>query len=68
MRCSSGVSPQTDIFLVTFKDLHHCSNFFDFHLFVDDTNLFPKWFNTHEITNEWALIMSALLRSFHDKK
>ena len=22
--------------------IHHCSNFFDFHLFADDTNLFCK--------------------------
>ena len=34
-------------FLLNIKDFHHCSNFFDFHLFADDTNLFPKWFNTH---------------------
>lgn len=26
--------------LYILKDFHHCSNFFDFHLFADDTNLF----------------------------
>ena len=30
------------LFLLYINDFHHCSNFFDFHLFADDTNLFCK--------------------------
>ena len=29
-------------FLLYIKDFNHYSNFFDFHLFADDTNLFPS--------------------------
>ena len=30
------------LFLLHINDFHSCSDFFDFHLFADDTNLFSK--------------------------
>ena len=30
------------LFLLYINDFHSCSDFFDFHLFADDTNLFSK--------------------------
>ena len=45
------------LFLLYINDFHHCSNFFDFHLFADDTNLFCKHKN---LTSLQASINSEL--------
>ena len=34
------------LFLLYINDFHCCSDFFDFHLLADDTNLFCKYKNT----------------------
>ena len=37
------------LFILYINDLHHCSDFFDFHLFADDANLFSRHKNINTL-------------------